>query len=60
MDFSYLLYIPSVVERCAIEECPQGAFVGKNCECFCQGPPKDPVQRCTRNPKSIDLTVENI
>ncbi|XP_052224040.1 uncharacterized protein LOC127839696 [Dreissena polymorpha] len=33
-------------EKCAHVECPKGAFVGKNCECFCQGLPEDPVQRC--------------
>ncbi|XP_052223885.1 uncharacterized protein LOC127839534 [Dreissena polymorpha] len=33
-------------EKCTNVECPKGAFVGKNCECFCQGPLKEPVRRC--------------
>ncbi|KAH3796582.1 uncharacterized protein LOC127838782 isoform X1 [Dreissena polymorpha] len=41
-------------EKCAHVECPKGAFVGKNCECFCQGPPEDPVQRC-KHPKNMAL-----
>ncbi|XP_052221812.1 uncharacterized protein LOC127838236 [Dreissena polymorpha] len=49
-------------EKCANVDCPKGAFVGKNCECFCQGPIKDPVQRCN-HPKvfceapDIDLDI---
>ncbi|KAH3795441.1 hypothetical protein DPMN_148992 [Dreissena polymorpha] len=33
-------------EKCTNVECPKDAFVGKNCECFCQGPLKEPVRRC--------------
>ncbi|XP_052220115.1 uncharacterized protein LOC127837233 [Dreissena polymorpha] len=47
-------------ERCANKVCPQGGFVGKNCECFCQGSPEDPVQQCIKprmfcKPPPIDL-----
>ncbi|XP_052222732.1 complement receptor type 2-like [Dreissena polymorpha] len=41
-------------EKCPHVECPKGAFVGKNCECLCKGPPKDPVQRCN-HPKNMAL-----
>ncbi|KAH3892706.1 hypothetical protein DPMN_016831 [Dreissena polymorpha] len=44
-------------EKCPHVECPKGAFVGKKCECFCQGPLNDPVQRCNNG---MDVPVENI
>ncbi|KAH3795253.1 hypothetical protein DPMN_148801 [Dreissena polymorpha] len=46
-------------EKCAHVECPKGAFVGKTCECFCQGPLKDPVERCN-NSNGRGLPVKNI
>ncbi|XP_052219913.1 uncharacterized protein LOC127837120 [Dreissena polymorpha] len=37
-------------EKCANVKCPKEAFVGKNCECFCQGTQKEPVRRCNDVP----------
>ncbi|XP_052224003.1 uncharacterized protein LOC127839660 [Dreissena polymorpha] len=47
-------------EKCANVECPKGAFVGKNCECFCQGPLKEPVRRCNDEMPSVFCEAPDI
>ncbi|XP_052790637.1 uncharacterized protein LOC128224701 [Mya arenaria] len=49
---------------CKAKICPENAFMGKDCRCYCKGPARDPIRRCDAvvscDTPAIDMSVYSV